>query len=51
MRYDPATQAALSDPLGWILLLLLVAALVTVSVVAVFGALALAARRRQVDTR
>jgi len=45
MKYDPATQAALSDPLGWILLLLLVGALVTVIVVAVVAALELARRR------
>ena len=47
MRYDPATQAALSDPLGWIVLLLLLATLLAVSVAAVLGALALAARSRQ----
>ena len=51
MWYDPATQVALTDPVGWILLFLLLGALLTVSVVAVFGALALSARRRRVDTR
>jgi H+/Cl- antiporter ClcA len=52
MGYDPMTQTALSNPLGWILLLLLLGAVLAVSVVVVSGALAVTARsRRPVETR
>jgi hypothetical protein len=51
MRYDSAAQAALTNPLGWILLLLLLGALLVVSLVAVLGALAVATHGRSLDTR
>ena len=42
MPYDPAAQAAMANPMGWFVLLLMVAALLIASVAAVSLALALA---------
>jgi len=47
MRYDPGMQAALGDAQGWALLGLVLAAWLLVTVLALFGALIVAARGRQ----
>lgn len=46
MRYDPATQAAISNPADWIVLLLLLGIVVAINVLIVFGVLGLVANRR-----
>jgi hypothetical protein len=47
MQYDPATQAALSNPVAWIVFLLLVGALVIVSMVTICSVLAFTAGGRR----
>jgi hypothetical protein len=45
MRYDPVTQAAMSNPADWILLLLVLGAVAAMSVLIVFGVLGIVVNR------
>jgi hypothetical protein len=51
MRYDPAVQASMADPMAWATLMLVVALVVVVTVIAVFAALSLARRESGIGSR